>query len=311
MGVPLLLATVVVLALLPSSVRAKAPVAEGTAPPVLFFNSFIVILREGFEAMLIVGAMSAYLLVTENQGRLRTLYLWSTLAILASLGTWVVVQTVLSLREDDRALLEGITSLLAVAVLFYVSYWVVSKIQAEKWRRFIKGRLSGALQRGSSLALGSVAFLAVYREGLETALFYQGMAFSAASSPAPVMLPLGFLAGVVALASLFLLIFKFGVKVPVKHFFIFTGAVLYYLAFTFTGHGLHELQEAGVVGETTLANFPSALGPLPLATLGVYPTVEVLAAQAVILGALVFGLVATLAVRVELGEPREAPRGNG
>src|SRR3989442_2609244 len=72
--------------------------------------------------------------------------------------------------------------LLATAVLFYVSYWLVSKIEAAKWNAFVKGRMEEALSTGSGFALASVAFLAVYREGFETILFYKALLTSAGSA---------------------------------------------------------------------------------------------------------------------------------
>src|SRR5437773_4133443 len=72
--------------------------------------------------------------------------------------------------------------LLATAVLFYVSYWLLSKIEVAKWNAFVKGRMEEALSTGSGFALASVAFLAVYREGFETILFYKALLTSAGSA---------------------------------------------------------------------------------------------------------------------------------
>src|SRR5206468_3423101 len=92
-----------------------------------------------------------------------------------SVLTAVLVELLFQFTPVQREALEGVTMLLAAAVLFYVSYWLLSKIEAAKWNAFVKGRMEEALRAGSGFALASVAFLAVYREGFETILFYQAL----------------------------------------------------------------------------------------------------------------------------------------
>jgi len=90
------------------------------------------------------------------------------LAVAASLLTWVLVELLLKVTPGQRETIEGGTMLLAAAVLFYVSYWLLSKIEAAKWTAFVRGKMQSALSSGSGMALSAVAFLAVYREGFET-----------------------------------------------------------------------------------------------------------------------------------------------
>src|SRR5256886_10576017 len=100
-------------------------------------------------------------------------------AVGASVITAVVIELLFQITPGEREALEGFTMLLATAVLFYVSYWLVSKIEAAKWSAFVKSRMEEALSAGSGWALASVAFLAVYREGFETILFYKALLTSA------------------------------------------------------------------------------------------------------------------------------------
>src|SRR3989442_11541598 len=102
---------------------------------------------------------------------------WAGVA--ASVVTAVVIEVLFQITPGQRETLEGVTMLLATAVLFYVSYWLVSKIEAAKWNAYVKSRMEDALSAGSGLALASVAFLAVYREGFETILFYKALLTSA------------------------------------------------------------------------------------------------------------------------------------
>jgi high-affinity iron transporter len=176
-------------------------------------------------------------------------------------------------------------------MLFYVSYWLLSKMEVAKWNRFVKGRVQDAVSSGSALALAAVAFLAVYREGFETVLFYKALFLAGTGSALPVFL--GMAAGGACLAVVYLAINRWGVRIPLKPFFGFTSAFLYYMAFVFAGKGIAELQEGGVIQTTILSSGPR------LPALGIYPTVESLALQGVLLALLLAGLVWTFVI-----EPR-------
>ena len=98
---------------------------------------------------------------------------------LASGLTAVVLLTMFRLNPGAAELLEGVAMLLASAVLFWVSYWIISKAEADRWQRFIRGKVERALATGSGRSLAAASFLAVYREGFETILFYQALLASA------------------------------------------------------------------------------------------------------------------------------------
>jgi high-affinity iron transporter len=181
--------------------------------------------------------------------------------------------------------------LLAVLVLFYVSYWLLSKIEADKWSAFLKGKITDALTSGSGLALGSVAFLAVYREGFETILFYKALLSSAGTGEAGAV-ALGIALGAVALVLLYLAINRWGMRIPMRPFFAVTGMLLYYMAFVFAGEGIKDLQEAGMVGLTVLEGWPR------VPALGIYPTAQSLAVQGLLV---VLALVAFAWLRVRRG----------
>ena len=165
---------------------------------------------------------------------------------------------------------------LATAVLFYVSYWLLSKMEVVKWNHFVKSKVQDALDSGSALALASAAFLAVYREGFETVLFYKAL-FVAGSGGGAMPVLAGILAGSVVLVAVYIGINRFGVRLPLKPFFAFTSAFLYYMAFVFAGKGIAELQEGGIIGTTILPWAPR------IPPLGIYPTAESLGAQGLLL----------------------------
>ncbi len=238
-----------------------------------FFASFLIIVREGFEAILVIGAIIAYLVKAGYREKVKVIYQSSAVALVASLLTAWVLTKVFSISGASREVLEGATMLLAVVVLFSVSYWLVSKSEAERWQNYIKDKVEGSLSKGSTFALWSAAFLAVYREGAETVLFYQAMMSGSTDLR---MVWAGLVVGILALGLIFAIIRYGSVKIPMKPFFLGTSFLLYYLAFVFAGQGVGELQVAGVISSTSV-NIPT------VAWLGIYPTWETLAPQLVLL----------------------------
>ena len=264
---------------LPSIVELTSAPSTGWGA---FLQSFLIILREGLEAILVIGAVVTFLIKTGHRDRLRSIWLGTALALVASAITAVVLQTTLRAMPASREILEGITMLVAVAVLFSVSYWLISKVEAAKWQRFIREKVSAALERGGGRALAMVAFLAVYREGAETALFYQALFNEGASAMVPLLL--GMLLGFVVLAVVFTAVYRFGVRIPLRPFFAVTSTLLYIMAFAFMGKGIRELQEGNAVSVTVLPGFPQ------VDALGIYPTVETVLAQLVLVALFVFAL---------------------
>ena len=267
---------------MPSILQLTRPTGSGLEA---FWQSLMIILREGVEAILVIGAIVAFLLKTGHRERLRSIWWGVAWGVLASAATAVVLKTVLSAMPASRELIEGSTLLVAVAVLFSVSYWLISKVEAAKWQQFIREKVSTALEQGGGTALAFVAFLAVYREGAETALFYQALFNEGARVALPITL--GILGGGVALAVIFTLFYRFGVRIPLRPFFGVTSVVLYYMAFVFVGKGIRELQEGNLVSITLIPGAPH------LDALGLYPTVETLLAQLVLIVLFVFALLKT------------------
>lgn len=270
----------------------------------LFFQSFLIILREGFEAILVIGAIITFLVKTGNGALVRRVWQGVGLALAASFATAYVMATLLSAIPASREIVEGVTMLIAVAVLFSVSYWLISKVEAARWQQFIREKVSTALKQGGGAALAFTAFLAVYREGAETALFYQALF----QQPGAVGLPLslGLALGFVALAGIFVAFHRFGVKIPMRPFFAATSGMLYLMAFVFMGKGIRELQEGNALPLTLLPGWPS------VDALGIFPSREGMIAQGVMLLALAFALWRTWATaRQAAAEAAEAAKAAG
>ena len=250
--------------------RAGSPVG-------VFIGSLLIILREGFEAILIVGAIIAYLLKRGDKKGARAVYAGSVIALVMSvLLAWTLTVLISGLRGQGQEIIEGVTMLIAVAVLFYTSNWMVSKAEAEAWSGYIKGMVARSVEKGGLFSLTFAAFLAVFREGAETILFYQ--ALLAENRDFIAMIWLGIGVGAVALAVFYVLIRVVSVKLPLKPFFMGTSVILFIMSIAFAGTGVKELQAGNVVPVTMLPfNF------VTIDLLGVYPTVETLAPQVALL----------------------------
>src|SRR5207253_2457755 len=249
-----------------------------------FFQSFLIILREGFEAILVIGAVVAFLIKMGHRERLHSIWVGLGLGGVASLATAVVLKTLLAAMPASREIVEAVTMLTAVVVLFSVSYWLISKVEAAKWQKFIREKVTSALEHGGGKALALVAFLAVYREGAETALFYQALFNEGPNVVLPISL--GIVVGFAALAIIFTLFYRFGVRIPLRSFFSVTSVLLYYMAFVFMGKGVRELQEGNAMSASFI-HFPT------VDWLGLYPTWETLLAQLALLVLFAFAVLKT------------------
>lgn len=251
-----------------------------------FVESFVIILREGFEAILVLGAVVAFLLKTGHRERVRDIWIGAGAGLVASLALAVLMRTALAAVPASQEIIEGVTLLVAVAVLFSVSYWLLSRVESARWQQFIRDRVTSALSHGGSFTLGFVAFLAVFREGAETALFFQALVARSEGVMVPVVA--GVAAGGVVLAVIFSLFHRFGVRIPLRPFFAVTSALLYWMAFVFAGKGIKELQEGGAMSRTALPGFPY------VDAIGIYPNVESIGAQLVLVCLLLFALWRTI-----------------
>lgn len=249
-----------------------------------FINSLLIIVREGVEAILVIGALTAYMVKTGNQDKVSVINRSVVAALLASFLTAIGLRVIFNFSGAGQENLEGITMLIAVVVLFTVSYWLLSKAQAKKWQDYIQGKIQSSLTTGRSVALASAAFLAVYREGAETVLFYQALISQAGNSNGLGMVTGGFLLGMIILVGIYIATRYGSVRLPLKPFFTVTGIFLYYLAFVFAGEGMKELQAGGLVGITPVSGVPV------IGILGIYPTLQSMSLQGVLLAAFFLGM---------------------
>ena len=265
--------------------------SSSSSPWSLFVWALTIILREGFEALIIVAAVVAYLVKTGNAKAMgKVVYSSVGVAVILSfVMAWLMNVIFGEAAGQKRELMEGITMLVAVGLLFYVGFWLLSNAGAKKWNDYIKSHVSDSITSGSTTALWWTVFLAVFREGAETVLFYQALIFGAKDSAGYSMIAAGFVIGLVVLLIVYFLFKIFAVKIPIKPFFIFTSAIIFYMSIVFVGKGVGELVEGKIFIPTIIngLSFPDWMRDW----LGLQPYYESLVPQIIMVLALVIGIV--------------------
>jgi len=273
----------------------------GMAAPVLALTyAFTILFREGLEAVLIVAAVLGYLEATRNVQYRGAVLKGVGLAGVATVVTFILATAVIQLAPVQRELLEAGTALLAVGVLFYVSFWLVARLDHRRWMEFVKAKVWTAATTGSALALAGVGFTAVYREGFETVLFYQALISFAEGLLEWVAA--GTAIAFVALAAIGWVIFKAGRRIPIKPFLGTAVTLIMVLSVAFMGNAVRGFQEAALIPVTFLESLPRL--PIFLAQLtGWYPTRETIMAQGALTLVYLLGAVWTFVVM-----PRRRPK---
>lgn len=251
------------------------------APLLAFLFSFSILFREGVEAVLLIAILLGALQAGRASNYRRPLALGVVAAVAASAVTWVLATLVLEIAPLQRELLEGVTAVVAVGVLFLVTFWLVAQLEQRRRMEFMRARIAGAVAAGSSLAFAGLGFTAVYREGFETVLFYQALAIFAAGLELWVLL--GVAAASLALAAVGWAVLKLGRRLPVKQLLLGGASMLLLLSVAFAGNAVRSLQEGDWLQVTPIEGGWARL-PIFLAELtGIHPTRESIGVQLVLL----------------------------
>ncbi len=251
-------------------------------PAMSFVSALVILLREGLEALLVLAAIIALLIKSDRRDALPWVHMGWVSALALGGVTWWFSRYVITISGANREVTEGVTALLATAILLYVGFWLHSKTHARSWQRFLQEKIHGALQGRTLWALTGIAFLAVYREVFETVLFLEALNQQTAPGEGERMLWWGVLTGVGLLLVLTWIILKTSLRLPLRLFFNINAFILFILAIIFTGHGIAALQEAGYIDARYLE--------LPTFDwVGFYPTVQTILGQALVI-ALIAGL---------------------
>jgi len=241
-------------------------------PTTAFLGAFTILVREGLEALLIVVAMIAFLRKAHRDDAVRYVHAGWVLALVAGAVTWVAATYLIAVSGASREVTEGLSSLFAALVLLGVGIWMHQKSVGGRWQAYLRGKLSAALDRRSMIFLFGLSFIAVYREVFETILFYAALW----SDGQKTAIGAGLLAGAITLVAVAWILLRTSRRLPVGTFFAASSALIAVLALVLTGKGMQALQEAGWLA-TTPVSFPR------IDWLGVFPSQQTLAAQALIL----------------------------
>ena len=263
---------------------AAAPeVTEEEKPADPRFLTFLaalgIIVREGLEAILVIAAIIAYLTKSGNKGILKHVYAGAVLGIAASFGAAAFLfylKKVWVGAGQSQEIIEGVTALIAVCVLFYVSNWMISKAEAASWSRYIDGKVQSSVAAGSGFALAFTAFLSVFREGAEVVLFYQPMLSEGNAG----MVWTGFFAGCFLLVFVYLAITRLSIRLPIKVFFTATSILMAVMCVSFLGSGIKELAEGNVFD--LVLNVPGIPENDVIQIFGIYPFLETLVPQLIL-----------------------------
>lgn len=283
--------------------------APGLAAPAIALGySFTILFREGLEAVLVVAAILGYLEASRNTQYKRAVLRGVGAAGAATVVLFALTTLVIQLAPVQREIIEAVTAALAVGVLFYVSFWLISRLEHKRWMEFVRAKVWTAATTGSTLALAAVGFTAVFREGFETVLFYQALLSFARGLHLAVLG--GAALALAALGAIGWVIFKAGRKIPVRAFLTTAVTLVMVLSVAFVGNAVRGFQQAAILPVhliDSLPRLPIFLGQLT----GFYPTRETLLAQGALAMVYILGASWTFVVmprRQERGRERTPKR---
>lgn len=251
------------------ALQALLAEAEGTKGTSSFWSVFVaalfILLREGFEAVVVVGALLAVLKKMNATSQARVVHLGWVSALVAGAVAFVFGQAFFA--GANREWLEAIVALVAVGLLLYAALWLNARANMSRFMTELRGQVTEAIGTGSTLGLFTISFTSVGRESIETALFLQGLAGDSREGVA-----WGAAAGLLALVLLIVVVRTVGFRLPMKTLFSASTVLLIATAVMLLGKGLHGLQEVGVL----------PLAPIPfikLDVLGIHPDALTLVPQ--------------------------------
>jgi high-affinity iron transporter len=265
------------------------------APTIAFSTSFSIIFREGLESALIIGAILTYLEASRNNRFKKHVYYGIVIAIGATAVTWFIAAFIIDISGANRELIEAIAGVSAVAVLFWVSFWVLNKIETKRWIEFVKAKVWKATTTGSIMVFVLLSFFTVYREGFETVLFYQAMLSFAKYMEWYVVA--GLVLGLAVIVATAIVVRKLGKRLPLKVLFALTMGIGAYMSIAFMGNAIREFQELGYISTTHLIGTVPRLDINLASMTGIHPTLETIIAQIILLAVYVVGSLYILIIQ--------------
>lgn len=240
-----------------------------------FWDAALILLREGLEALLIILALVAFLKKSDQRHMEKWIYVGAGAGIALSAVAAIFMSVFFnsSSMDTNRELIEGYIGLIAAVMMLGVGIWMHSKSNIKSWNAYIAKQMNHAISKGSIIAMASISFLSVFREGAETLIFYAGIAPKMPTN----QFILGIAIAVIILAVVAFVLLKASGKIPIHRFFAVATILIYVLTFKIIGVSLHKLQLLGDIPTTVIDGLP--IWP----TIGFYPTVETIIGQVILL----------------------------
>ncbi|WP_040206209.1 FTR1 family iron permease [Neobacillus jeddahensis] len=239
------------------------------------WDAALILLREGLEALLIVATLLAFLKKMGQTSMQKWIWVGVAAGIVASAALAIVINLVFSqiVAASSREYIEGLTGVIAVAMMLIIGAWLHNKSSIGNWNQYIHQQIQQAIAKGSLISFAVISFLSVFREGAETIIFYAGI------TPYISFMQLltGVILAIAILAIIGFAIIKYSVRIPIRFFFKTATILIYFLAFKILGISIHALQISKVVSTTTEIKLPF------IDWLGLYPTWETTATQVLLL----------------------------
>lgn len=245
-----------------------------------FWDSALILLREGLEAILIIMVLVSFLKRSNQEKMVKWIYSGAVAGIVLSVAAAVALSYLFNALTagSSREMIEGWVGLMAAVMMISVGVWLHNKSSVQSWNTYLSKQLDNAMSKGSVITMASISFLSVFREGAETILFYAGII------PKMEMFDfvLGIVVALVILTIVAFILFKLSVKIPIHHFFFVATILIYVLAFKIIGTSIHTLQLTNIFPTTVIHDLPV------ISWIGFYPTVQTMIGQALLLSVWAF-----------------------
>ena len=273
--------------------------AGGRRTVVPALAAFLIYVREGTEAALLVGALLAGVRRLGRDEARRYVHAGWLAALPAGVLTWWVTGRLLAVRAYDRELSEALIALVAAAVLFSMSFWMISRVESRRWTGYLRKGLEESLTRRNLALIAGLSFLAAYREAAETVLFTQALLLESPGRPMEVWA--GAAAGLATVVALAFLMSRTVVRLPLGPFFAVSSLLMCGLAISFAGAGIYELVSAGYLRPRPVP-FPE------VPWMGIHPDLTGLAVQLTIVSVVAVAAVVSLRRPAAEARARRPPR---
>jgi high-affinity iron transporter len=257
------------------------------APFIAGSTSFVIALRQGLEAILVIGVVMGALRASGARGMGRYVILGAAFAVLMSAGVWAALHTLLITIPVAQQFISAVAAIVAVLMLLWVNLWILRRLDTRYWLETMSARTWARMAAGNTTGFMLIGFSAFFRQGIETALTYETLISYSRRSEIYVLL--GIAPAVLIMGIVAVFIARTGRRISPAHFLRLTLPLLALLSIAFIGGAVWQLQESGYVTVTSAAKVIPRLPYFIAALTGIHPTWETIGAQ---LGLLLIYLVA-------------------